>query len=311
MLGATAQAAPPTASLTAPDSIDVGEEVEFTATASDPETDPAPLPEDAFRWDFDNDGAWDDAVGRSATHVFTSSGSKVVRLRVTDPDGEFGDDAEIVQVSAPANQVPIASFRAFPAAPTAGQTVDFVSTSSDPDGPIAQLWDLDGDGQFDDAAGPSASRAYGAGARMVRLRVIDADGARAEFTRNFVVAAPLVAPRLLSPFPVVRLVGNLTRTGARIRRFRVAAPAGSSVVVRCNGPRCPTRRVARVATGRTIRFRRFERRLRAGVVLRVFVSREGAIGKYTRFGIRRRRSPSRRDRCLMPGVRTPSLCPAS
>ena len=64
-------------------------------------------------------------------------------------------------VAAPPNRPPVASFRYFPGIPTAGEAADFVSLSSDPDGPlVAQQWDLDGDGQFDDAAGASASRSF-------------------------------------------------------------------------------------------------------------------------------------------------------
>jgi hypothetical protein len=47
------------------------------------------------------------------------------------------------------------------------------------------------------------------------------------------------------------------------------------------------------------------------VVIQVFVSRPGSIGKHTRFGIRRRKSPTRRDRCLLPGSTIPTPCPAS
>jgi hypothetical protein len=155
------------------------------------------------------------------------------------------------------------------------------------------------------------ARAFPAGARTVRLRVRDSRGALAVTSRTFTVAAPLVAAVVpLSPFPVVRMVGRLTRTGTRVQRFAVSAPLGASIVVRCNGPKCPRRRLARSVTGaRTVRLRPFERRLRPGVVLQVFVSRPGSIGKYTRFKVRRRKAPSRSDRCLADGARSPSACP--
>ena len=48
----------------------------------------------------------------------------------------------------------------FPAAPVAGMPISLVSTSVDPDSAIpasAERWDLNGDGVFDDATGPSAT----------------------------------------------------------------------------------------------------------------------------------------------------------
>lgn len=307
---AAAYAAPPTADFTfTPASPAVGEEVTFTSTS----TDDGALTTDSYAWDLDGDGAFDEAVGPTATWVFARPGSHTVRLRVTDAELLEDVESKEVIVTGPPNQLPTASFHYFPANPTAGRAVDFVSVSSDPDGPIvAHEWDLNGDGAFGDASGDRASRTFPAGSHTVGLRVRDSRGAESVQTRVLVVAPALVTLRLISPFPVVRLVGRLTRRGARIRLFSVGAPPGSSVVLRCNGPRCPTPRFATTipATG-AIRLRRFERRLRAGVVLKVFVTRNGSIGKYTRFGIRRRRSPSRRDSCLQPGAKTPSSCPDS
>lgn len=305
----SAFAAPPTAAFTfAPSSPQVGQEVQFNASTS---SGTGPL---SYSWEFDGDGLFDDAVGVTATRVFASAGQKTVRLRVTGADAPPGVTDHDVPVAAPPNQSPIASFRVFPSAPTAGQVVDLVSVSSDPDGPlILQQWDLDGDGQFDDAAGASAARTFTVGTKVVRLRVFDSSGAQAVQTHTIVVAPRLITATILSPFPVVRLVGRLTRTGARIRSLTVSAPAGASIVVRCGGNRCPLRRISTIAerTGRAIRFRRFERRLRAGVVISVSVTREDTIGKYTRFAIRRRRAPARRDQCLAPGARRPTPCPGS
>jgi len=54
--------------------------------------------------------------------------------------------------------------------------------------------------------------------------------------------------------------------------------------------------------------RSFERHLRAGTLVEVFVTRPGLIGKYTRFRIRRRGAPARTDLCLVPGQRAPRAC---
>jgi PKD repeat protein len=40
-----------------------------------------------FRWDFDNDGAYDDATGYLVTWSFSTSGEKTISLKVENPDG--------------------------------------------------------------------------------------------------------------------------------------------------------------------------------------------------------------------------------
>jgi hypothetical protein len=89
----------------------------------------------------------------------------------------------------PNNQPPTASFTYSPASPRVRETVTFTSTSSDPDGSIAsQAWDLDDDGQFDDASGSTASRSFPRrGAYTVRLRVVDDQGAAGVASRTVTV----------------------------------------------------------------------------------------------------------------------------
>jgi len=94
----------------------------------------------------------------------------------------------------PANTPPVASFTATPDSGPAPLAVTFdASGSTDAEGDaLSYAWDLDGDGQFDDASGVSASRTYPAGTTTVRLRVTDARGAAADASR--VVAAGNSAP---------------------------------------------------------------------------------------------------------------------
>jgi hypothetical protein len=47
-----------------------------------------------------------------------------------------------------------------------------------------------------------------------------------------------------------------------------------------------------------VRFKTYERFLRAGVRLEVFVTKKGKVGDYTRWTIRRNRAPLRVDRCV-------------
>jgi Bacterial Ig-like domain len=120
-------------------------------------------------------------------------------------------------------------------------------------------------------------------------------------------------PLLLSPFPIVRIVGVLTRTGAKLSLFAVRAPAGSTVQVRCKGRSCPfkVRSSAAGERDRTVRIKRIPgRALRAGVILEVRVSHVDRWGKFTRFRIRKNKSPLRTDACLRPNGLRPVACPA-
>jgi hypothetical protein len=119
-------------------------------------------------------------------------------------------------------------------------------------------------------------------------------------------AADLV---FIAPFPVVRLAGKVLARGALVRLLAVRAPRDTLLRVRCKGRGCPVRVARRTSRGRSIRFPQFERRLRAGISLEVFVRKPGMVGKYTRFLVRAGAPPKRTDRCLLPGVERPRACP--
>ena len=215
------------------------------------------------------------------------------------------------------NRPPTAAFTFFPASPLTDDPVTFTSTSTDPEGPIAsQSWDLDGDGQFDDIATPSAARAFAApGSYSVGLRVVDADGAESSVTQAVAILAR--PPQLMSPFPVVRLLGRVSARGTRVRLLTVRAPRPSRIEIRCRGRSCPRARgnrrgataSVRVRRSGPVRFRRFERRLGVGAVVTVRVTKgPRTIGKYTRFRIRRHSPPARKDLCVMPAPRRLIRC---
>jgi len=117
----------------------------------------------------------------------------------------------------------------------------------------------------------------------------------------------------LTPFPIVRLTGRITTTGAHIRLLRIRSPAGSLITVRCRGGRrlrCPFRsRIKLSPLSRVVRFRQIERRLRAGALIEVLVRDTAKIGKYTSFKIRKRKAPRRTDSCVLPGADNPTECP--
>jgi hypothetical protein len=115
---------------------------------------------------------------------------------------------------------------------------------------------------------------------------------------------------LLSPFPVVRLVGQVLKGGARISLLTVQAPRNAQITIKCAGPgtSCPKLTTKRVSTGSRATFRSFQRRMRSGTILRIFVTRRGFIGKFTRFTIRRGKAPLRVDKCAGASL-TVAICP--
>jgi large repetitive protein len=288
-----------------------GQAIAFTSQSS-PSTSPGNPVIVSTQWDFNYDPTKEftpDASGTSATTSFPSAGRKLVAIKVTETGGGFAIATAPVVVNAP----PQASFSIAPAAPLDGDSLTLSSTSSDPDGPLGeQQWDLDGDGQYDDASGAVVARAYDTGGHIVRLRVTDARGAVATAARNInVLKRP---PKFLTGVKVT-LFGNLTRSGVRLKRLVVRTPGKATAKISCRGRKCP--RAARAASKRPVRtarlrFTRFERSFPAGTVITVTVTRPGYIGQKTTIKVRGQlRRYIRKDRCLPPGGGKPVACPAS
>jgi hypothetical protein len=114
--------------------------------------------------------------------------------------------------------------------------------------------------------------------------------------------------RRMRPFPIVRIAGVVLPNGAKVRILSVTAPRGAQIRLRCRGRGCPVGAVARTSATGLVRFRSFERRLRAGIKLELFIRKENRIGKYTRFLIRAGKPPARFDACLVPGRKRPVSC---
>jgi hypothetical protein len=115
--------------------------------------------------------------------------------------------------------------------------------------------------------------------------------------------------RLLTPFPIVRLRGSSDRRGVRISLLTVRAPRGATVTIYCSGKSCPRRRATIIAGAALVRARQFEKRMRGGTILRIYVTKPGFVGKYTRFRFRTNRIPMRADRCARTPGGAPRSCP--
>jgi PKD repeat protein len=185
-----------------------GDSVTFTSTSSDPD---GSLVSQA--WDLDNDGSFDDGTGSSASQSFASSGTKTVRLLVTDEGGLTAVATRTIIVG---NRAPNASFDFSPAFPLTGQSITFTSTSSDPDGSIAsQAWDLDNDGDFDDGTGTSASQSFASsGTKTVRLMVTDDAGSAVVATTAVSVGGrpPVASFSVSNSSPLTAETASLTDT---------------------------------------------------------------------------------------------------
>ena len=127
------------------------------------------------------------------------------------------------------------------------------------------------------------------------------------------LAAPVKKSKakMIKPFPMIRISGRLTRTGADIQLLTVKAPKGVRVTLACSGPGCPLREVSQTTSRRksALHIPQFERALRAGIQLTITVAKPGYISKVTRVTIRKGKAPARSDQCQLPGTKRLSRCP--
>jgi PKD repeat protein len=283
-----------------------GQPVTFTSTSR-------PLgPGDAIasvEWDFDfdvNTGVFtQDAAGPSVSHSFATPGAKTVAIRVTEtPTGSVDIEAGTVLVNAP----PRAAFSVAPPNAFVNDTVTLSSASADPDGPLTrQDWDLDNDGQFDDATGAVVSTRFAKrGTYPLKLRVTDARGATATAEGNVTVRKRPVP--LLAGVSIQARFALYARYTA-VRFLRVRAPRGSKIRARCLGRRCPKQVTKTSKSRKRLYFKRFHRRFRPRTKLIVTVTKRGFIGKQTRYTMRRGKGPRIRELCLRPGAKRPIRCP--
>jgi PKD repeat protein len=297
---------PPTSAFAfSPSSPMVGDDVLFAENASDPDGNAL-----TYLWNFGDNTS---STMRNPVHTYLSAGTKTVTLRVSDgsaPPVTSTRQVVVRGVLVPGNGLPFVNFAFSPSSPRVGESVEFVSSTTDPEGNLSeQAWDLDGDGEFDDARGDKVVYSFTtSGDKIVRQRATDAAGGTAIGERTVtVLPAPKAKAGFLSPSPVVTLTGEILSGGMRVKRLSVRGPRGALVVVKCRGKGCGVkRRRKRIKQGTAVRFKTYHRYLRAGIKLEIYVRKANTIGDYTRYKIRAGTFPVRTDRCLPVGKIKPS-----
>jgi hypothetical protein len=116
---------------------------------------------------------------------------------------------------------------------------------------------------------------------------------------------------LISPFPTVRIRGLIIGSQVKVSLLSVTSKVGVSIKVLCSGKGCPKKAQTKTTKkGGVIRFSALKRTLGNGAIVRVYVSKKGQIGKYTRFRIQKGKAPVRVDMCLPAnGSSKPRTCP--
>jgi hypothetical protein len=258
-------------------------------------------------------GAWVSGNATPALGVGQYTAVAIQPSSLGNPPGRSGPVTFTVTAPPPP---PVASFKWFPSVPQTGEQVSLVSSSTDATSAITGIaWALGGDSPFQPGGAVLMTSFATPGGHVVRLLVTDANGFSSIASETITVLSPRAL--LMQPFPVVRIAGTQTAGGIRLRLLRVQqTPAGAKVTVRCRGRGCPVRSVRRFAASGPrgvvpVDLRAFQRVLRFGVTLEIRVSKPGAIGKYTRFTVRRHRLPVRVDSCLDPAGVSPQPCPSS
>jgi hypothetical protein len=114
-------------------------------------------------------------------------------------------------------------------------------------------------------------------------------------------------PKMIQPYPTVRISGRLTKSGADVVLLTVRAPRGVRITLTCEGASCPLREVAQATS--LFHIQQFERELRAGTRLTITVTKPNSITKVTSITIRKGKGPARSDKCQLPGETKLITCP--
>ncbi len=275
-------AAPVAAIAQDPAAPSTGDQITISSASTDADGDAL-----TCAWDLDGDGTFE-KPGCSVSRTFAKAGAFNVALRVSD--GVAGDT--VTRTVTVANRPPVASIAASPDAPLTGDEITLDGRGSgDPDGSIvAGAWDLDGDGAFDDAAGPTATVVFDtAGPHTVALQVVDDSGASAVASAVITVGQGAIAAAASPPGPAapakigatLRYAFTRTRTRTMFTSLLVRnVPAGAKVKASCKGGGCPKKAFTAVAKSDSLSLKTLIRhKLKAGAVISVVVTKPGMTSR--------------------------------
>jgi len=184
--------APPTADAGGPYSLDEGGSLTLSAIGSDPAGASDPL---TFLWDLDGNGFFGDVIGQSLTVTWSQlvelglgDGPDTFDIVVRASDGD-GGVTDSLPITVTVNNLPPIANAGGPYLVAIGGEVTLAATATDPAGaadPLTYAWDLDDDGEFDDATGAAPTITWselnamginvGSGVHTIRVEVDDGDG---------------------------------------------------------------------------------------------------------------------------------------
>jgi PKD repeat protein len=272
-----------------------GDEITISSASTDADGDAL-----TCAWDLNGDGTFEQP-GCSVTRTIAKAGTFNVALRVSD--GAATDT--VTRTVTVANRPPVASIAVAPDAPLTGDELTLDGRGSgDPDGVIvAGAWDLDGDGEFDDAAGPVATVTFATpGPHTVSLRVVDDNGATAVATTEIAVGQGAVEAAAAPPPPpaapakigatlryaFTRTSSTTTFTSLLVRNV----PTGARVKASCKGGGCAKKAFSAIAKSDTVSLKTLLRhKLKAGAVITVVVTKPGLTSRIIVVTVRKGKDP--------------------
>jgi PKD repeat protein len=156
---------------------------------------PSDLPNLVYTWYFE-DGTV--KYGITANHIFADDGTYTVTLMVADDNGFADSDNMTVEVN---NLAPVADIGG-PYSGDEGTQVQFSGSAYDPsDDTLTFNWDLDNDGQYDDATGLDTTWSwYDDGTYTISLMVTDDDGASSTDSTSIIVSNVAPTPIINGPY---------------------------------------------------------------------------------------------------------------
>ena len=130
----------------------------------------------AYDWEFNEDDSFDDAEGKKTTYTYDKSGSYVVKLRITDNNGDYKIIEEKIKALSPEKPVAVISSNNKQTKYYVG--TNYIFDASDSDSPFGKIikyqWDMGDGSKFNTK---SVSHSFeDSGNYSIKLKVTDEIG---------------------------------------------------------------------------------------------------------------------------------------